>query len=140
MTTLREITPASAAFDRFTAALADAGLLTDDLTAEPFRYFSAEDAAWGGFSPGEDALLRSVVVAPSARTRGIGRALVEALAQRAQERGAQRLWLLTTDAAPFFARLGWAVMDRAQAPPAIAASRQFAGLCPASATFMARTL
>ncbi len=104
---LREISPRSAAFERFAAALADAGLPTDDLLSEPFRYFSANDMAWGGIGAGPDALIRSIVVLPEARNRGYGVAVTEALVQQARESGVERLWLLTTSASPFFERLGW---------------------------------
>ena len=46
------------------------------------------------------------------------------------------MWLLTTTAAPFFARLGFATMERASAPQALQASREFAAACPAGATCM----
>jgi amino-acid N-acetyltransferase len=137
---LREITPGGPEFHRFTAALANAELPTDDLLSEPFRYFAADDLAWGGIGVGADALLRSVVVARSARNRGFGRLVSEGLVTQARDSGVERLWLLTTSAADFFKALGWRETDRAQAPEAIARSRQFSGLCPASATLMARAL
>jgi GNAT superfamily N-acetyltransferase len=120
--------------------LSAAGLPTDDLGAEPYRYFAWGDEAWGGLGAGEDALLRSVVVRPEARGRGVGTALVEALVAAARQQGTQRLWLLTTDAAPFFGRLGWRAADRSEAPAAIASARQFTELCPASASLMVRIL
>jgi arsenate reductase len=134
---LREIGPDDPAF---IAALAEAGLPTDDLTSEPFRYFNWDDVAFGGVGEGADALIRSVVVLPEARGRGYGVVIAESLVDAAREAGAERLWLLTTSAAPFFEALGWRVVDRANAPPVIAKSRQFSGLCPASAALMARTL
>ena len=137
---LREIEPGDASFKRFVESLKAANLPTDDLTSEPFRYFTAGDLAWGGVGVGSDALLRSVVVAPNARGRGFGVAVVEDLSQRAKQAGVERLWLLTTSAAPFFRKLGWRIANRAEAPVAIAQSRQFTDLCPASATFMALTL
>lgn len=137
---LREIAPGSSDFKRFTASLSEAGLPTDDLTSEPFRYFTADDMAWGGIGVGPDALIRSIVVGQAARGRGLGAALTEGLVSQAREAGVERLWLLTTSAAPFFEKLGWRHTDRALAPDAITKSKQFAGLCPASAAFMARTL
>jgi arsenate reductase (glutaredoxin) len=139
MAMLREIRPDDPAF---VAALTLAGLPTDDLTSEAFAYFSADDMAWGGVGAGAgaDALIRSIVVKPEARGQGLGVAITEALVRRATETGVERLWLLTTSAAPFFERLGWSAVDRTSAPRPIAQSRQFNGLCPASATLMARTL
>ena len=137
---LREIKPGGAEFQRFVTALTQVDLPTDDLNSEPFRYFSADDMAWGGVGLGADALIRSIVVAAQARGRGYGVAIVEGLVHHARDAGVERLWLLTTSAAPFFERLGWRVADRAQAPASIAGSRQFSDLCPASATLMVRAL
>ena len=136
----REVEPGSAAFKHFTAALAEADLPTDDLTAEPFRYFTADDVAWGGIGVGADALIRSVVVLPQARHSGYGVAVAEGLVREARQAGIERLWLLTTSGAPFFERLGWRGADRSAAPSAITQSRQFNDLCPASATLMVRAL
>jgi GNAT superfamily N-acetyltransferase len=137
---LREIQPGSSAFERFVAVLANAELPTDDLTSESFRYFTADDLAWGGFGAGADALIRSVVVLPQARSRGFGVLVTEALVRQAGDAKVERLWLLTTSAASFFERLGWRSVDRAYAPEAITRSRQFSGVCPASAALMVRAL
>jgi N-acetylglutamate synthase-like GNAT family acetyltransferase len=137
---LLEIRQGEPAFAAFVSALGQAGLPTDDLDAAPFRYFHSDGVAWGGISSGDDALLRSVVVLPSTRRGGHGAAIVEALAAQACDDGTRRLWLLTTDAAPFFARLGWRAVERTIAPAAIANSRQFSDLCPSTATLMMRAL
>jgi N-acetylglutamate synthase-like GNAT family acetyltransferase len=50
------------------------------------------------------------------------------------------LYLLTTSAAPYFARHGYQVLVREQAPQAIRHSKQFADLCPSSATLMHKDL
>jgi GNAT superfamily N-acetyltransferase len=137
---LREIEPGSEAFERFVEALTNAELPTDDLTSEPFRYFTADDMAWGGLGIGADALIRSVVVLPQARRRGLGVLVTEAIVRQARDAGAERLWLLTTGAAPFFESLGWRRTDRTDAPASITHSRQFTDVCPLSATLMARAL
>ena len=137
---LREIKPGSADFQRFEGALVEAGLPIDDLTSEPFIYFTAEGLAWGGVGMDADALLRSIVVAPEARQRGLGALITEGIAAHACDVGVQRLWLLTTDAMSFFEKLGWRAVDRKFAPETIARSRQFSGLCPSSATLMTRAL
>ena len=124
----------------FKAALRQAGLPTDDLVAEGFRYFNWEDLAFGGVGEGVDALIRSVVVLPPARGKGYGVVIVESLADVAREAHVKRLWLLTMSAAPFFGELGWRVATRERAPPAIARTRQFSGLCPVSSTLMVRAL
>ncbi len=89
---------------------------------------------------GDVALLRSVAVHAPVRGHGLGRALVERALDDARRAGAREAWLLTESAEAFFAGLGWAPADRAEAPPAIAASVEFASACPTSAIAMRRTL
>ncbi|MBI5381152.1 MAG: GNAT family N-acetyltransferase [Opitutae bacterium] len=89
---------------------------------------------------GSDALLRSLVVAPELRGRGLGDNLAETIVARARGLGVTRLFLLTTTAERFFARRGFAVVARRIVPAAIAATAEFRGLCPATAVCMARAL
>lgn len=89
---------------------------------------------------GTVALLRSLAVDADARRGGLGMALVAHAEQQAAAHGAQAVYLLTTTAAAFFARLGYRDADRGHAPAAIAATRQFSGLCPASSAFMVKHL
>ncbi len=84
---------------------------------------------------GDHALLRSVVVAPEARGRGLARAMVDRLLEPAAARGA-RVYLLTTTAERYFATLGFAAVDRAAVPAEIRASPEFASICPSDATVM----
>lgn len=126
---------------RLLAALADAGLPTADLGREDAQYFSAWQAGalvgFGGLQGiDSDQILRSVVVLGDVRGSGVGRRIAESLCDIARASGASRLWLLTTDAAPFFQSLGWAHADRETAPLAISRTDQFVSLCPASAAFM----
>lgn len=86
------------------------------------------------------ALLRSLAVARSQRGQGMGQALVASAEGYAAAQGITTLYLLTTTAAPFFAALGYRLTERTEAPAAIRATTQFAGLCPASATFMSKRL
>jgi GNAT superfamily N-acetyltransferase len=134
------LTPCTADDWLFRAALVAAGLPVDDLGEAGARYFGLS-GAFGGFAgTGPDGLLRSVVVPAGVRGTGIGSALVTMIADAARGDGTERLWLLTSDAAGFFGRLGWRVAERANAPDAIRATAQFASLCPASATLMVRDL
>ncbi|WP_324732188.1 arsenic resistance N-acetyltransferase ArsN2 [Pseudomonas paeninsulae] len=89
---------------------------------------------------GADALLRSLAVADSARGQGLGAELLAYAERQAATHGVQAIYLLTTTAEVFFAQRGYRLSDRATAPPAIAATRQFSGLCPASAAFMRKRL
>lgn len=139
------LTPVDAGDSRLRAALGTAGLPTADLDTAAARFFAAADAdgpiGWGGLEgEGSDRLLRSLVVVEGGRGQGRGRALLAALETEARRTGARRLWLLTTSAADFFAAAGWRRVDRSVAPAAIAATSQFATLCPASAVCLARDL
>lgn len=88
----------------------------------------------------EVALLRSVVVRERLRGRGYGSAIVAAAVDRARERGTERLYLLTTTAAGFFADEGFRRIQRADVPEAVRSTTEFAELCPDSATVMVRAL
>ncbi|MHA6495039.1 arsenic resistance N-acetyltransferase ArsN2 [Pseudomonas borbori] len=89
---------------------------------------------------GQDGLLRSLAVAESARERQLGKALLQHAEQHARAQGVRTLYLLTTSAEAWFARHGYQLLDRGLAPASIAATRQFAGLCPAAAAFMGKRL
>ena len=85
---------------------------------------------------GEDALLRSLAVAPRLQSTGLGKALYrEALAEARRSR-TRALYLLTTTAAPFFEKAGFRRVDRAAVPAAVASSEEFAALCPSTAVCM----
>lgn len=121
-----------------------AGLPSSDL-AEPDRMFFRFDAdslvGYGGLEgQGTDRLLRSIVILSDHRGHGLGRALVATLEQQARDLGIGRLHLLTTTAAPFFRALGYIDTDRDTAPLAVAASREFTSLCPASASYLAKAI
>jgi len=128
------------------SALAEAELPVDDLEEAGRHFFAYHTldgtlAGFGGYEIyGSDVLLRSVVVPPKARGAGIGRNLVALLARRAFDHGAHRAFVLTTTARSFFARLGFERIDRKAAPPAILATRQAAGLCPSTASLLARRI
>lgn len=93
-------------------------------------------AAAGFERYGAVALLRSVVVAEQLRGQGAGKQLLDALRSKAQAAGVQTLYLLTTTAADFFSQHGFQRTERSAAPAALQASREFQGVCPASATLM----
>ncbi len=81
-------------------------------------------------------LLRSAVVDPAWRGRGVGDALTRNRLAWASARALTEVWLLTTTAADYFPRFGFVRADRAAAPPAMRRSREFAEACPASAVAM----
>lgn len=139
------VVPLGAGLDDLEAALASAGLPVIDLR-EPGRLFFRFDDATGpvGFAGiegvGDDRLLRSVVIIGERRGVGLGSAVAVTLEAAAAKIGAVTLHLLTTDAAPFFARHGYKIRERSAAPDAIRASREFTSLCPDSATYMAKVV
>lgn len=127
------------------AGLEAAGLPTDDLHEPGRRFYRFEDdgglIGYGGLEQtGPDTLIRSIAVVDDRRGEGHGSAILSWLETRAAAQQATALYLLTTSAAAFFQRHGYAALSRSAAPPAIAASRQFSTLCPASAAFMFKEL
>lgn len=121
-------------------ALRGAGLPADDLSCDVLA-FRLDDAfgvvGWAALEQrGDEALLRSVVIAPERRGKGGGSDLVRQVMAAAVELGVQRLWLLTETAAPFFKRLGFQIVRREAAPDSIQATSEFRECCPGSATCM----
>lgn len=88
---------------------------------------------------GEVGLLRSVAVAPHHRGAGLARALVEDRLRAAGSESLRQVYLLTTTAPEYFARLGFVRVPRASVPPELQRSSEFASLCPASAVCMVAT-
>jgi amino-acid N-acetyltransferase len=82
------------------------------------------------------ALLRSVVVRPSARGAGVGRELVAAVQAYAVAIGVRTVFLLTETAEAWFRRLGYETVDRSRLPEAILASDEMAIACAARAVAM----
>lgn len=128
------------------AALAKAELPSTDVE-EPGRLFwrfETRDEVPVGFGGleihGKDALMRSLVTLPPVRNRGVGTAMVAALEFEAQLNGCRSIWLITTTAADFYQRLGYARCERAVVPPAIRESAEFSTLCPASADVLMKRL
>jgi amino-acid N-acetyltransferase len=126
---------------RLHAALSAEGLPVSDLGSHnQYLWQLIDDGVAVGFCGieryGDQALLRSLVVLPDQKGQGHGSALVRYIIGASQAAGIRQLWLLTNTATVFFEHLGWTVRDRGEAPEAILASREFASLCPASATCM----
>jgi N-acetylglutamate synthase-like GNAT family acetyltransferase len=135
----------SAADRDFRRCLEDAKLPTSDLAGSGKRYFrlteSGESRAYGGFeAQGTHAFLRSIVVVGRDRGHGYGRTLVNGLVAEARKLGLKDAYLLTTNAAPFFAALDFMPCGRESAPAEIAATEQFTDLCPSNAKLMRREI
>lgn len=127
-------------------ALAKAKLPIDDIESPTLLFwrFETTDSIPVGFGGleiyGEDALMRSIVILPPLRSRGLGTALVAQLETEAAVLKCRAVWLLTDGASEFFDRLGYAKCDRAVVPQAIRESRQFAQLCPETAEVLVKRL
>jgi amino-acid N-acetyltransferase len=126
--------------------LSDVGLPTADLTARHLEHFFGwnSDGKLGGVVGleiyGKVALLRSLAVRADRRGQGIGSRLVEYAESYARKQGVTLLYLLTMTAEAFFRNRGYSPLSRNQAPEAIRATTEFAGICPASSTFMVKHL
>jgi N-acetylglutamate synthase-like GNAT family acetyltransferase len=89
---------------------------------------------------GDVGLLRSLVVAPGQRRRGLGQRLIRSLEEHANAAGIAQLVLLTETAENFFRRAGYVVIERDRAPSAVTSSAEFRTLCPSSAVCMTKRL
>ena len=116
--------------------------VSDLYSASWFALCGIEDqgdviAAGGLEQCGQAILLRSVVVAPKFRGKGMGQLIVANLHTRARLAGYRNIFLMTLDAEAWFEKnFDYQVMDRADVPADIGASSQFTHTCPGSASLM----
>ena len=68
------------------------------------------------------------------------RMFVRELIEHARTKGIEEIYLLTTTATSFFAKIGFEKVDRHIVPPAIQNTSQFVSLCPDSATCLRQVL
>ena len=128
------------------ALLEAEGLPASDLTEAHLEHFfftgtdGAPSALVGLEIYGEAALLRSLVVSTTARTQGLGSALVLHAEVYAAAHRVRSLYLLTTTAEAYFEHRGYRRIDRLEAPPSIQSTREFSSLCPSSSAFMIKRL
>ncbi len=98
---------------------------------------NSELIGFGGLEQtGRFGLLRSLVTSEEFRGCGYGRAIVAHLIEQGREKHIESIYLLTFSAESFFARLGFAVVDRSVAPESIHNTSEFKFLCPDSAVCM----
>jgi N-acetylglutamate synthase-like GNAT family acetyltransferase len=127
------------------ALLRNNNLPVQDCAAQAQNFFGIfngdELIAAGGLEPaGDYALLRSVVVREQYRSSGLARCISRYLIGLAETDSKKAVYLLTETAGAYFEKLGFANVDRAQVPRAITQTRQFASLCPDTASCMVLTL
>lgn len=89
---------------------------------------------------GDAGLLRSLVVEAAQQKTGVASALVQRAVAHGARAGLAALYLLTTTAAGFFEKHGFARCMRTEAPPGIRDSWEFRTGCPDSAICMRRLL
>lgn len=117
--------------DRLRIVLLSEGLPAEDILRAPVKFFEAcaENGAaigWGGLEIyGDQAVMRSVVINSVLRGTGAGKELVETLIKEAKALGLKKLWLLTTNAENFFAKLGFSHAIRSEAPREIQDCEEF---------------
>jgi amino-acid N-acetyltransferase len=150
MSTTAEPSPvrkaAAADLTRVRALLTEAGLPLDGLDAATVILVAdAGGSVVGaialeqhGSGPERAFLLRSAVVEPAWRGRGIGVALTRAALAEVDAAGAA-VALLTETAADWFRRFGFVPADRSCLPRVLEASEELRGACPVSAQAMLRT-
>ena len=85
---------------------------------------------------GNNGLLRSAVVQKDYRNSGIAGSLVNQLFNCAKEQGVTTLYLITNTAVEYFKRKGFVTTTRDSVPDSVLQSKEFNGLCPASAVIM----
>jgi amino-acid N-acetyltransferase len=89
---------------------------------------------------GEYGLLRSMVVVPPFRNKGLASMLVKQLEKLASESGIRVLYLLTETAAGYFSTRGFEQISREEVPEEIRRSSEFSMVCPQSATVMKKSI
>lgn len=128
-----------------TAILAVDGLPADGIAGNlPTWYVAAETEAGvpvgvAGLEVWESVgLIRSVIVAPEVRGRGIGVALMRDRLAWARHQGLTEVYLLTisADAERFWERQGFRRLARAGLPASLHASAELRGACPDTAVTM----
>lgn len=83
-----------------------------------------------------DALLRSIAVAPAQRGNALGKTIVNDLLAIARSKSIRKVFLLTETAHDFFLKFGFKDTDRASVPLEVQKSSEFSSVCPVSAACM----
>ena len=129
------------------ALLTAAELPVEDLTAPKFEHFLVARRPNGEIigTIGVEildkvGLLRSLVIEPRYRRRGLGKLLIQHLEVYAHKMGVGTLYLLTASAPDLFAGLGYRATERFGVPEAVAATAEFKGLCPSTAVCLSKSI
>lgn len=129
---------------RIVGLIKNAGLPFEDITNNTELFMLKQDdrllGAIGIEHDGNVALLRSLCVDEKHRGKGFGEALVNFLETYATEKRIRVMFLLTTTAETFFARHGYHLINRSEAPDFIQQSSEFSTVCPSTAIIMKKEL
>ena len=127
--------------------LTDANLQIEDLTTDKLKNFLVARGKDGsvigtvGVESYQDVgLLRSLVVHPGYRGRGVGKELTKELESFARQMGIKVLFLLTMTAVDFFPKLGYRVTQRSDVPYQVTETYEFKSACPVSAVCLYKDL
>jgi len=125
--------------------LSNAGLPFEDLPQQLDNFIVAivdhlVAGAAGMETYGDSGLLRSVVVKPAFRGKGIANELLKTIETLALDEGVNQLILLTETAKGYFENKGFHLINREEVPEAVKASTEFSHVCPVSAIVMSKTL
>jgi amino-acid N-acetyltransferase len=127
--------------------LTDANLPIEDLTTDKLKNFLVARGKDGsvigtvGVESYQDVgLLRSLVVHPGYRGRGVGKELTKELESFARQMGIKVLFLLTMTAVDFFPKLGYRVTQRSDVPYQVTETYEFKSACPVSAVCLYKDL
>jgi N-acetylglutamate synthase-like GNAT family acetyltransferase len=142
---LRIVPIEQADYAALAGVLAENNLLAGDLDGDNKHFFAFVDGSgWrvgvGGLELyGAAAILRSFFTIAHHRGQGLGGQMLEELLSTAKSLGVSDVFLFTVEAEAFFAKHGFAVVDRTVAPTGVRDSREFAEHCD-NASFMHRKI
>jgi amino-acid N-acetyltransferase len=132
-------------FESIVGLLQKEKLPTQDLPDSPDMFWVAVNnelviGAIGLEQYGNCGLLRSMVVDPAYRSKGVASRMIEKLESEAIHSGISCIYLLTETAAPYFEKKGYTKISRDNVPAEIKGSSEFSSVCPVSATVMQKPL
>ena len=131
--------------DEAASQLAAAGLCSHDLQQPKVELFAVQKDGytigyWGYERYGRATLFRSLLLKPAYRQQGYGSQIWQQAKALLRQQGIRKVYLLTDTAADFFSRLGFVVVARESAPPAIRQTSEFATFCPSGSVCMTISL
>ena len=89
---------------------------------------------------GGAALLRSMIVLPFYRNKGVASELIDELTLNAKKENVHSIFLITNTAEEFFNRKGFRKVERRNVDERVLQSQEFNGLCPASSAVMMKEI